>query len=243
MKVKTVIVTGELNEIGRRTVQEFADEGAHIIIWSTKFSPESLKEFTLKNIPNYEFYKVDIADLKQVESAGAYVFNKYKKIDVLINNANADKAASTRGETEDQWEKVIDINLTAVFNCIKVVAPYMVKNAYGRIINAASMASISQNLDQTNYEATKSGLYGITRVWARELTKHGVTVNAVCSGFLEPEHSTKISKEKLNSLREIIPAGRLGKPEEIVKVYKFLASNDASYISGAVLNVDGGYFA
>ena len=243
MQVKTVIVTGDLNEIGLRTVQEFANTGARVVIWSDELSEENSTKLQSTCNANYEFYKVDVADFKQVEQAGEYVFNKYKKIDILISNANTDKATSNTRVGEQQWEKVIDINLTAVFNCIKVVAPYMVKNKYGRIINAASMASIYQNLDQTNFEATKSGLYGITRVWARELTKHGVTVNAVCSGFIEQNDGSKITKEKLNSLREKIPANRLGKPEEIVNVYKFLASDDASYISGAVLNVDGGYFA
>ena len=243
MQVKTVIVTGDLNEIGLRTVQEFANTGATVVIWSDELTAENSTKLQATRNANYEFYKVDVADFKQVEQAGEYVFNKYKKIDILISNANTDKATSNSTVGEEQWEKVIDINLTAVFNCIKVVAPYMVKNKYGRIINAASMASIYQNLDQTNFEATKSGLYGITRVWARELTKHGVTVNAVCSGFIEQNDGTKITKEKLNSLREKIPANRLGKPEEIVNVYKFLASDDASYISGAVLNVDGGYFA
>ncbi len=243
MHLKTVIVTGDLNAIGIRTVQEFANAGATVVIWSDELTAENATKLHEINIANYEFYKVDVADFKQVEQAAQYIFNKYKTIDILISNANTDKDTSNTGVGEEQWEKVIDINLTAVFNCIKVVAPYMVKNKYGRIINAASMANIYHNLEQTNYDATKSGLYGITRVWARELTKHGITVNAVCSGFIEPNASTKITKEKLNSLREKIPANRLGKPEEIVNVYKFLASDDASYISGAVLNVDGGYFA
>lgn len=240
MQGKIVVITGELAGIGLKAVEEFISLGAKVILWSTSTTQNNLNQFPEAN---YEYYQVDIADYKQVAIAGEYVFKKYKKIDILINNAHAQRAAQPDQLSTEQWQKVIDINLTAVFNCIKVVAPYMVKNKFGRIINATSMASIYQSLDQTNYDATKSGLHGITSVWARELTKHGITVNAVYSGFIEPDAMDEIPKSIIQQLCAKIPAGRLGKAEEIAKTYKFLASDEASYMSGAVMYVDGGYFA
>lgn len=239
-KGKIVLITGVPFGIGLKAVEEFLSMGDTVIFWG--LAPSVVNKRLLEH-KHYEYCEVDIADLQQVTNAAKEIFSNYKRIDILINDAHAGYVDESSNSEKGQWQKIIDRQLTAVFNCIKVVAPYMVGNKFGRIINATSMAHISQSLDQTNYDATKSGLQRITSVWARELSKHGITVNAVYSGFIEPDTDVDLSKNDFHQLCAKIPARRLGTAAEIAKTYRFLASEDASYISGAVLYVDGGYFA
>ncbi len=142
--------------------------------------------------------------------------------------------------TQDQWKQVIDVNLTGVFNCTKAVALYMVEKGYGKIINTSSIVGIYGNFGQTNYVATKSGIIGMTKVWARELGRKGITVNAVAPGFIATEMIQTVPEKIIESLKEKTPLGRLGNPEDIANAYLFLASDDSSFVNGAVLSVDGG---
>ena len=142
--------------------------------------------------------------------------------------------------TPEQWQQVIDVNLTGVFNCTKTVSAVMLEKGYGRIINTSSVVGLYGNFGQTNYVATKSGVIGLTKVWARELGKKGITVNAVAPGFIATEMVQKMPENVLKMMEEKTPVGRLGKPEDIANAYAFLAGEDASFINGAVLSVDGG---
>ena len=142
--------------------------------------------------------------------------------------------------TIEQWQQVIDINLSGSFYCIKAITPYMLEKGYGRIVNASSVVALYGNFGQTNYVATKAGLIGMTKTLGRELGKKGITVNAVAPGFIETDMVAKMPENVLDGMRAKVPVGRLGQPEEIASAYLFLASEEAAYINGATLSVDGG---
>jgi 3-oxoacyl-[acyl-carrier protein] reductase len=241
---KITIITGGAQGIGKTTVEKFCSEGAKVIIWDINEEKgiESVSRFREQNY-EVDFYKVDTTKFALVEIAAQKVFDRFGKIDVLINNAGITRDATLLKMTIEQWQQVIDVNLTGVFNCTKAVAPFMVHNKYGRIINTSSLAGIYGNFGQTNFAATKSGVVGITKVWARELSRQGITVNAVAPGFIETDTLKTIPEKVIKSIKDKIPVGRLGLPSDIANAYLFLASEDASYISGTVLSVDGGYVA
>ena len=142
--------------------------------------------------------------------------------------------------TAAQWQQVIDVNLMGVFNCVKAVSPYMLERGYGRILNASSVVALYGNFGQTNYVAAKAGVIGMSKVWAREFGRKGVTVNAVAPGFIQTDMVGTIPKEYLDQLKEKTPLGRMGQPEDIANAYLFLASDEASFITGTTLSVDGG---
>jgi 3-oxoacyl-[acyl-carrier protein] reductase len=241
---KVTIITGGAQGIGKTTVEMFASEGAKVIMWDiNEEKGKKTVDYFLEQGLEIEFNYVDTTKYPSVENAAKNVFEKYGRIDILINNAGITRDATLLNMTLEQWQQVIDVNLTGVFNCTKAVAPYMVQNKGGRIINTSSLVGIYGNFGQTNYAATKSGVVGITKVWARELSKHGITVNAVAPGFIETDTLKTIPDKVIKSIQEKIPLGRLGRPEDIANAYIFLASDQASYISGSVLSVDGGYVA
>lgn len=241
---KVTIITGGAQGIGKTTVEMFAAQGAKVIMWDINEEKGSqvIGEFRKAGL-EIEFNFVDTTKFPSVEGAAKSVFEKHGRIDILINNAGITRDATLLNMTLEQWQQVIDVNLTGVFNCTKAVAPFMVQNKTGRIINTSSLVGIYGNFGQTNYAATKSGVVGITKVWARELSKHNITVNAVAPGFIETDTLKTIPDKVIKSIQEKIPLGRLGKPSDIANAYLFLASEEASYISGSVLSVDGGYVA
>ena len=241
LKDKIAIVTGGLQGIGKSTVERFVAEGAKVMIWDIDESKASA--IVSKNSKSIFFLKVDTTKFPLVYDAAKSTFDKFGRIDILINGAGITRNATQLKMTQEQWQQVVDVNLTGVFNCTKAVAPYMVQNKYGRIINTSSLVGLYGNFGQTNYAAAKSGVVGITKVWARELGKNGITVNAVTPGVIETETMKSVPEEALNSIREKIPAGRIGSYEDIVNAYLFLASAEASYINGSVINVDGGFAA
>ena len=164
---------------------------------------------------------------------------QFGRIDVLINNAGITRDASLRKMTLAQWQQVIDVNLTGVFVCAQAVAPYMEAQRSGRIINTSSVVGLYGNYGQSNYAATKAGLIGLTKTLARELGKYNITVNAVAPGFMMTDMLATIPEKVLDALKARTPLGRLGQPEDIAAAYLFLASDEASYVSGTVLSVDG----
>ncbi|MFN6947152.1 MAG: 3-oxoacyl-ACP reductase FabG [Cytophagaceae bacterium] len=239
---RVTVITGGARGIGRSTVDVFLKSGSKVVIWDIdgEHGKEVLREL---NDENVSFYQVDTTKFPAVEKVAEEVYSLYGRIDILINNAGITRDATLLEMTVEQWQQVIDVNLTGVFNCTKAVAPYMVENKYGRIINTSSLVGIYGNFGQTNYAATKSGVVGITKVWARELSKYGITVNAVAPGFIETTTLNTIPEKVLRSIKEKIPVGRLGSPEDIAHAYLFLASDHSSYITGSVLSVDGGYIS
>jgi 3-oxoacyl-[acyl-carrier protein] reductase len=178
--------------------------------------------------------------LQTVTEAAEAVQSAFGSIHILINNAGITRDASFKKMTPEQWNAVIDVNLTGVFNCTKAVYPYMEAQQYGRIITASSVVGLYGNFGQTNYAATKAGVIAMTKVWAREFGRKGITANAVAPGFIHTEMMDTIPEKVLDGMREKAPAGRLGTPEEVAHVYVFLASDEAAFINGAVISVDGG---
>lgn len=238
---KTAIITGGAQGIGAATVKRFVDEGANIAVWDIDNEKgeaivNSYKESGSKLI----FYKVDTTSFASVEAAAAKVKSDFGTIDILVNNAGITRDASLKKITPEQWQQVMDVNLTGVFNCTKAVHPYMVENNWGRILNASSVVGIQGNFGQTNYVATKAGVIGMTKVWSRELGKYNITVNAVAPGFINTEMMATIPEKVLDMFKSKTPLSRLGEPSEIAAAYAFLASDDAAYITGTTLSVDGG---
>lgn len=238
---KVAVVTGGSAGIGRATVLRFAEEGAAVAIWDLSAEKgEALAAECKANGADVRFFSVNTADASSVEAAAKATLEAFGRIDVLINNAGITRDATLLKMTEDQWDQVIDINLKGVFNCTKALAPLMVGQGSGRIVNASSVVGLYGNFGQTNYAATKGGVIAMTKVWAKELGRKGICVNAVAPGFIATEMVAAMPEEVLAKMREKVPLQRLGDPREIAAIYAFLASDDAAYINGATISVDGG---
>lgn len=238
---KVAIITGGARGIGKTTAQKFLSEGASVAIWDIDENAGQAATTELKNGGGaLRFYKVNTADLDATTAAAAQVIQDFGKIDILVNNAGITRDASMKKMSAQQWQQVIDVNLTGVFNCTKAISPYMAEQQYGRILNAASVVAHNGNFGQTNYVATKAGVIGMTKTWAREFGRKGITVNAVAPGFIQTEMVETIPENLISGIKEKTPLGRMGKTEDIANAYLFLASEEAAFITGAVLNVDGG---
>ena len=238
---KVAIITGGSRGIGKSAVDKFIAEGAKVAIWD--LDADTGNELVNELNSNGEvaaFFKVNVAYFDEVTQAVKNTVTKFGSIDILINNAGITRDATLKKMTPEQWQQVIDVNLTGVFNTTKAVSEVLLKKGAGRIINTSSVVGLYGNFGQTNYVATKSGVIGMTKVWARELGRKGITVNAVAPGFIATEMVQKMPENVLSMMKEKTPVGRLGKPEDIANAYAFLASDEASFINGAVLSVDGG---
>jgi 3-oxoacyl-[acyl-carrier protein] reductase len=228
---KVVIVTGAAAGIGRATARRFAAEGCRVASWDiTECEPE----------PGGIFRQVDVREPASIEAAVEEVVARWDAIHVLVNNAGILRDARLVKMTDEQFDAVIDINLRGVFLCTRAVAARMVSAGGGVILSASSVVGLYGNFGQTNYIASKAGVIGMTRVWARELGKHGIRVNAVAPGFIATAMVEGMPEKILQGMRERTPLGRMGQPEDIANAYLWLASDAASFITGAVLSVDGG---
>jgi len=238
---KVAIITGGADGLGKAGAEKFASEGAETIIWDVN---SEKGEEVAKAINNQggkaRFMNVNTADLGAVEKATNEIISQSGKIDILVNNAGITRDASLKKMTPEQWQQVIDVNLTGVFNCTKIIGIHMTQNKYGRIINTSSVVALYGNFGQTNYVATKAGVIGMTKTWARELGFKGVTVNAVAPGFIMTDMVRKMPENVLETMQNKVPLGHLGDPEDIANAYLFLASDEARYVNGATLSVDGG---
>ena len=233
---KVAIITGGAAGIGAATAKKFVAEGAQVVIWD--MNAERGEQFA-KEL-NITFDKVNTANYEEIEVAAKKVFEKFGRIDVLVNNAGITRDSTLKKMTPELWQQVIDVNLTGVFYCTKVVSEYMLQNGWGRILNASSVVALYGNFGQTNSTATKSGLIGMTKTLARELGRKGITVNCVAPGFIATEMVAAMPENVLDAMKAKVPVGRLGEPSEIASAYAFLASDEAAYINGTVLSVDGG---
>jgi 3-oxoacyl-[acyl-carrier protein] reductase len=186
------------------------------------------------------FTKTDVTDLDQAEALAEKTVEQFGGIDVLVNNAGITRDATLKKMSEEAFDQVVDVNLKGVFNCTKAALPHLTESDAGRILNAASIVGRYGNFGQTNYVATKSGVMGMTKTWARELGRDGVTVNAVAPGFVDTDMMETVPDKIIDDLTDQTPLGRLGRPEDIADAYCFLASDAAAFITGAVLAVDGG---
>ncbi|MCL2040541.1 MAG: 3-oxoacyl-ACP reductase FabG [Bacteroidales bacterium] len=233
---KIAIITGGAAGIGAATAVKFAQEGATVIIWDLN----DVKGTELAQQTGGVFAKVNTANYQEVEVAAKNVFDQFGRIDILINNAGITRDSTLKKMTVEQWQQVIDVNLSGVFYCAKIISEYMLMNNYGRIVNASSVVGLYGNFGQTNYVATKAGLIGMTKTMARELGRKGITVNAIAPGFIATEMVSAMPENVIESMKAKVPVGRLGNPDEIAAAYAFLASDEAAYINGATLSVDGG---
>jgi 3-oxoacyl-[acyl-carrier protein] reductase len=250
LKDKTVIVTGAANGIGRTTAIHFAKEGARVAAWDVADSAGDQLVEELKSAGGDAiFQKVDVSNADDVEKAVGTVVEKWGRIDVLINNAgilrDAQLVKVKDGEivstmTDEQFDSVIRVNLRGVFVSTRAVAPHMIKAGSGVIINASSVVGLYGNFGQTNYAATKAAVINLTKTWARELGKFGIRVNAIAPGFIATEMVQAMPQKILDGMVSRTPLGRMGKPEDIANAYVWLASDQASFVHGTVLSVDGG---
>ncbi len=238
---KVAIITGGTAGIGAAAARKFAQEGAKVTVWAR--NAEKGKAFVEKMAKEgftVTFDAVDTSNYEQVCAAAKKVFEANGKVDILVNNAGITNDSTLKKMTPEQWQSVIDINLTGTFYCTKAVNQYMVDAGWGRIINVSSVVGLYGNFGQTNYVATKAGVIGMTKTLARELGRKGVTVNAVAPGFIATDMVAKMPEDVLASMKAKVPVGRLGEPEDIANAFCFLASDEAAYVNGAVLSVDGG---
>ena len=241
LEQKVVIVTGGAQGIGLCAAERFAVEGAVVAIWDFNTQKGAAAESQLKAKGlDVRFQQVNVADMESVRAAVETLMRETGRIDVLVNNAGITRDASLLKMTEEQWQQVIDVNLGGVFHCTQAVAPVMVEQKSGCIINTSSVVGLYGNFGQTNYVATKSGVIGMTKVWARELGRKGIRVNAVAPGFIATEMVETVPANIIEQMVGKTPLARLGKPEDIADAYVFLASDLASFVSGTVLSVDGG---
>ncbi len=238
---KVAIITGGASGIGKATAIRFSQEGAKVVVWDLDEirGAELAKELSASGSA-VVFKKVNTANYEEVKIAAEEIYTRFGSIEILINNAGITRDSTLKKMTPEQWQQVIDVNLTGVFYCTQIISEYMLEKSYGRIINASSVVGIYGNFGQTNYVASKAGLIGMTKTWGKELGRKGITVNAIAPGFIATEMVAKMPENVIDGMKAKVPIGRLGKPEEIAAAYLFLASDDAAYINGTVLSVDGG---
>jgi 3-oxoacyl-[acyl-carrier protein] reductase len=237
LKDKVAIITGAAKGIGFSTAQRFAQEGAIVILADVNL--ESVKAAAAQ-IPHAQAYAMNVTDRASIQAAVDQVMQKHGRIDILINNAGITQDARLVKMTEAQFDAVIDVNLKGVFNCAQLIVPHMLEAGSGSIVNASSVVGIYGNFGQTNYSATKFGVIGFTKTWARELGPKGIRVNAICPGFIATEMVKAMPENILQDIERRSWLGRLGTPEEIANVYLFLASHEASFVNGVALEVSGG---
>ncbi len=247
LAAKVALVTGGAAGIGKATALRFAEEGARVVIGDVN---EAVGRETVKELGSEaRLYNVNVADRAAVQSWVDQVAAVFGRIDILVNNAGIVRDAqlvkvkdgAVVGQmSEADFDLVVSINLKGVFNCTQAVAPHMIRQGSGVILNASSVVGLDGNFGQTNYVATKAGVVGMTQVWARELGRYGIRVNAVAPGFIATEILSAMPEKIIESMRAHTPLGRMGDPRDIANAYLFLASDEASFISGAVLRVDGG---
>lgn len=241
LKDKVAIITGGARGIGAAASILFAGEGASVAVADFDAGAgEALCGEIRETGGLAQFFRVNVADRSSVQEMVDGVVNGFGRIDILVNNAGITRDSMLSKMTREQWDSVLAVNLTGVFNCGQAVAEVMAGQGSGRIINTSSVVGVYGNMGQTNYSATKAGVIGLTRTWARELGRKGITVNAVAPGFIITDMTSTVPQKVLDLMREKTPLGRLGTARDIAMAYLFLASDDASYINGAVLPVDGG---
>ena len=234
---KVAIITGAANGIGYAAAERFIEEGAFVVIADFNEDAGVLASQQLGD--RALFVQVDVADRASVKNLVATVIEQMGRVDILVNNAGITRDAMLTKMTEDQFQQVLDVNLTGVFNCTQEVIPHMIAAGGGKIINTSSVSGVYGNVGQTNYAATKAAIVGMTKTWAKELGRKGINVNAVAPGFTATDMVKKMPENVLAQMRAIVPLQRLGTPRDIANAYLFLASDEASYVHGHTLHVDG----
>jgi 3-oxoacyl-[acyl-carrier protein] reductase len=247
LKDRVALITGGAAGIGKATAERFIEEGAQVVICDV--DQEAGETTTQELGSKVSFYQVDVTERKAVQAWVDDVAAKYGRVDVLINNAGilrdnqlvkVKNGKLVKQMPEEEFDLVVAVNLKGAFNCAQAVAPYMIEQGGGVILNATSIVGLDGNFGQTNYVATKAGVVGMTKVWARELGHYNIRVNTVAPGFTATELVLTMPEKILEGMKARTSLGRMGQPRDIANAYLFLASDEASFISGAVLRVDGG---
>lgn len=231
---KVAVVTGGSRGLGQAMCERFASEGAKVVA-------VDMAELAYKN-ENVEFYKLNVTSPEDINKFKEYMVEKYHKVDILVNNAGITRDAMTRKMTDEMWDLVINVNLKGVFNMVRAFGPLMEENNYGSIINISSVVGVFGNIGQANYAASKAGVIGLTKTWAKEFARKGAKVrcNAIAPGYIMTDMLKTVPEDLLEKFAKLTMLGRLGQPSEIASAAAFLASDDASYVTGQVLEVNGG---
>ncbi len=242
LKDKVAVVTGAARGIGKEIAIDLAKNGAKIVVsdilieMAEETAAEIKKEYGVDTLA----IKTDVSSMSDTEELIKVTMATFGSVDILVNNAGVTRDNLIMRMTEEEWDFVININLKGVFNCIKSVTRTMMKQRAGKIINITSVVGQMGNAGQINYSASKAGVIGMTKTTAKELSSRGINVNAVAPGFIQTEMTDRLPESAKDGLKQMIPLKKLGNPEDIAKAVSFLASDASSYITGQVLNVDGG---
>jgi 3-oxoacyl-[acyl-carrier protein] reductase len=247
---RSAVVTGGANGIGLATARRLATSGARVAIWDrvAAVGTAAVQSLTASGL-DVIFVEVDVTDPAGVKAGVAHTMARFGRLDILINNAGIVRDAQlvkvrdgavTGGMDDADFDAVMSVNLKGVYTCTQAVVPHMLANRWGRIVNASSVVAANGNFGQTNYVAAKAGVIGMTKVWARELGRRGITVNAIAPGFIATAMTESIPATVLQSMKDATPLSRLGSAEDVANAYCFLVSEQAGFINGAVLGVDGG---
>lgn len=240
---KVGLVTGSGRGIGKAIAQKLAEAGASVVINDiSDMAEETAREITTAGKPSL-FIKANVSSSTEVNAMIEKIIAVYGKLDILVNNAGIARDQITLRMSDEEWDSVMNVNLKSVFVCTRAALKYMMKQRYGRIVNISSIVGIIGNPGQVNYSAAKAGIIGITRTIAKEMGSRHITVNAVCPGFIETEMTLKISEKTKEDYNQRIPLGFFGTPRDVAEAVAFLASDEARYITGQYLCVDGGMIA
>lgn len=240
---KIAVITGGANGIGKATVMKFLEHKASVAIIDVDMAGKELCANLQQKGHDVRFYHADITQLESTIHVMDTIADDFGAIHILVNNAGITRDASMKKMTAQQWQQVIDVNLTGVFNCTKAAVNYMKEAGWGRILNASSVVGIYGNFGQTNYVATKAGVIGMSKTWAREFGKYNITVNAVAPGFIQTDMIGTVPENVIEMMKAKSALKRLGSVDDIANAYLYLSSDMASFITGTTLSVDGGLVA
>ncbi|WP_404470015.1 3-oxoacyl-ACP reductase FabG [Sutcliffiella horikoshii] len=237
---KVAIITGAANGIGLEAARVFLKEGAKVALVDYDAMTGEKRVAELQAEGEAAFYQVDVSNESQVVEMVAMVKERFGKIDILINNAGITKDNMLLKMSGEDFQTVMEVNVNGVFNCTQAVVPHMLENGKGKIINTSSVSGIYGNVGQTNYAASKAAVVGMTKSWAKEFGRKNINVNAVAPGFVETAMVETIPEKIIQTMLQLVPLQRLGKPSDVANAYLYLASDESDYVNGTVLHVDGG---
>ncbi|CAM3188868.1 3-oxoacyl-ACP reductase FabG [Filibacter tadaridae] len=241
LKGKTAVITGGANGIGAVAAELFGKQGAQVAIvdFNEQAGEAKAQQLRAEGL-DVAFFKADVSDAENVKEMATQVIAKFGKVDILINNAGITKDAMTLKMDVANFKQVLDVNLTGVFNCTQAFLPTLLAQGKGKVINTSSITGTGGNVGQVNYAASKAGVIGMTKTWAKEFGGKGINVNAVAPGFIETDMISTIPEKILGQLKQLTPYPRFGTPQDIANAYLFLASDESDFVNGTVLEVDGG---